>query len=89
MYAVLPFFFDLIISGITFTLVTLEVVGLNETSVMKIKGIDNLFFLQTIKMADEGFDPCECVWSHDMAMRRLLSLVSSGADFTADLFYWP
>lgn len=27
-------------------------------------------------MADEGFDPCECIWSHEMAMRRLLSLVS-------------
>lgn len=27
-------------------------------------------------MGDEGFDPCECIWSHEMAMRRLLSLVS-------------
>ncbi|XP_069695065.1 small integral membrane protein 14 [Periplaneta americana] len=26
-------------------------------------------------MSDEGFDPCECIWSHEMAMRRLLSLL--------------
>lgn len=26
-------------------------------------------------MSDEGFDPCECIWSHEMAMRRLLSWV--------------
>nr|CAD7445577.1 unnamed protein product [Timema bartmani] len=25
-------------------------------------------------MSDDGFDPCECTWSHEMAMRRLLSL---------------
>ncbi len=28
-------------------------------------------------MAD--FDPCECVFNHETAMRRLLSLVSTGA----------
>ncbi len=22
------------------------------------------------------FDPCECVWNHELAMRRLISLVS-------------
>lgn len=22
-----------------------------------------------------GFDPCECVWNHEMAMRRLLNVV--------------
>lgn len=27
-------------------------------------------------MDDEGFDPCECMWNHDMAMQRLLSIVS-------------
>lgn len=28
-------------------------------------------------MSDEGggFDPCECVWNHEMAMRRLLNVV--------------
>lgn len=28
-------------------------------------------------MGDEGggFDPCECVWNHEMAMRRLLNVV--------------
>ncbi|GLG98419.1 Protein of unknown function [Gryllus bimaculatus] len=25
-------------------------------------------------MSDEGMDPCECFWSHELAMRRLLSL---------------
>lgn len=24
-------------------------------------------------MADDGMDPCECVWSHEMAMRRMLA----------------
>jgi Protein of unknown function (DUF2615) len=27
-------------------------------------------------MSDGGnFDPCECVWSHEMAMQRLMNLV--------------
>lgn len=26
-------------------------------------------------MADDGMDPCECIWSHELSMRRLLSLV--------------
>lgn len=28
-------------------------------------------------MADGGFDPCECIFNHEMAMRRLLSLLRS------------
>ena len=30
----------------------------------------------TSKMAEGGFDPCECIWSHEAAMRRLMGLVS-------------
>lgn len=28
-------------------------------------------------MSEEGgsFDPCECVWGHELAMRRLLNVV--------------
>ena len=26
-------------------------------------------------MADGGWDPCECIFNHEMAMRRLLSLL--------------
>lgn len=26
-------------------------------------------------MADGGFDPCECVWNHQMAMQRLLNML--------------
>jgi hypothetical protein len=26
---------------------------------------------------DEGFDLCACMWNHDLAMQRLLSIVSS------------
>ncbi|XP_023330188.1 small integral membrane protein 14 [Eurytemora carolleeae] len=26
-------------------------------------------------MGDGGFDPCECIFNHEMAMRRLLSLL--------------
>ena len=25
---------------------------------------------------DGGFDPCACMWNHDLAMQRLLSIVS-------------
>ena len=28
-------------------------------------------------MADGSFDPCECIFNHEMAMRRLLSLLRS------------
>ncbi|CAL4085956.1 unnamed protein product, partial [Meganyctiphanes norvegica] len=37
-----------------------------------------------IKMADGGFDPCECVWSHEFAMRRLLSLLRQGQSYCTD-----
>uniref|UniRef100_A0A672KCL6 Small integral membrane protein 14 n=1 Tax=Sinocyclocheilus grahami TaxID=75366 RepID=A0A672KCL6_SINGR len=32
-------------------------------------------------MAEGGFDPCECICSHEHAMRRLISLVSSSSPF--------
>lgn len=32
-------------------------------------------------MADEEFDACECFWSHELAMRRLLSMVRTGTHF--------
>lgn len=37
----------------------------------------NVLPFQQVKMGDDGggFDPCECVWGHEMAMRRLLSVV--------------
>lgn len=35
-------------------------------------------FQGPIKMAEGGFDPCECVCSHEYAMRRLLNLVRYG-----------
>lgn len=35
-------------------------------------------------MADGGFDPCECVWSHEFAMRRLLSLLRQGQSYCTD-----
>ena len=39
-------------------------------------GVDRKILLKSIDMAEEGFDPCECVWSHEFAMRRLVALVS-------------
>ncbi|KAF5273991.1 hypothetical protein FQA39_LY01106 [Lamprigera yunnana] len=33
---------------------------------------------------DSGFDPYECVWSHDMAMRRLLSLLRQSQSYCTD-----
>ncbi|KAG7169614.1 small integral membrane protein 14-like [Homarus americanus] len=35
-------------------------------------------------MADGGFDPCECIWSHEMAMRRLLSLLRQSQSYCTD-----
>jgi len=34
-------------------------------------------------MAD-GFDPCECIFNHEMAMRRLLSLLRSSQSYCTD-----
>ena len=36
-------------------------------------------------MADGGdFDPCECIFSHEMAMRRLLSLLRQSQSYCTD-----
>ena len=35
-------------------------------------------------MADGGFDPCECIFNHEMAMRRLLSLLRSSQAHCTD-----
>ncbi|XP_046391448.1 small integral membrane protein 14 isoform X2 [Ischnura elegans] len=37
-----------------------------------------------ITMADDGFDPCECTWSHEMAMRRLLSILRQTQAYCTD-----
>lgn len=35
-------------------------------------------------MADGGWDPCECIFNHEMAMRRLLSLLRSSQSACTD-----
>ncbi|XP_033208771.1 small integral membrane protein 14 [Belonocnema kinseyi] len=35
-------------------------------------------------MDDEGFDPCECMWNHDMAMQRLLSILRQTQAYCTD-----
>jgi len=35
-------------------------------------------------MCDEEFDACECVWSHEFAMRRLLSMLRQGQSYCTD-----
>lgn len=35
-------------------------------------------------MSDEGMDPCECIWSHEMAMRRLVSLLRQSQSYCTD-----
>jgi len=35
-------------------------------------------------MAEGGFDPCECVFSHESAMRRLLSLLRNSQSYCTD-----
>ncbi|CAG0923009.1 unnamed protein product [Notodromas monacha] len=33
-----------------------------------------------VKMADGGFDPCECVWSHMLSMRRLMNILRNSQE---------
>ncbi|KAH8041241.1 hypothetical protein HPB51_014389 [Rhipicephalus microplus] len=33
---------------------------------------------------DDGFDPCECIFSHDAAMQRLISLLRSSQSACTD-----
>jgi len=35
-------------------------------------------------MADGGWDPCECIFNHEMAMRRLLSLLRNSQSTCTD-----
>ncbi|KAJ8964567.1 hypothetical protein NQ314_004871 [Rhamnusium bicolor] len=37
-------------------------------------------------MSDEGggFDPCECIWGHEMAMRRLLNVLRNSQALCTD-----
>ena len=35
-------------------------------------------------MSDGGFDPCECIFNHEMAMRRLLSLLRQSQSYCTD-----
>ncbi|KAJ6641426.1 Small integral membrane protein 14, partial [Pseudolycoriella hygida] len=35
-------------------------------------------------MADDNFDACECIWSHELAMRRLLSMLRQGQSHCTD-----
>ncbi|TRY72118.1 hypothetical protein TCAL_00278 [Tigriopus californicus] len=35
-------------------------------------------------MDEGGFDPCECIFNHEMAMRRLLSLLRQSQSYCTD-----
>ncbi|XP_015594315.1 small integral membrane protein 14 isoform X1 [Cephus cinctus] len=35
-------------------------------------------------MSDKGFDPCECIWSHELAMQRLLSILRQTQAYCTD-----
>ncbi|KAK7066783.1 Small integral membrane protein 14 [Halocaridina rubra] len=35
-------------------------------------------------MGDEGFDPCECIYTHEFAVRRLLSLLRQSQSYCTD-----
>jgi hypothetical protein len=35
-------------------------------------------------MADGGFDPCECIWNHENAMRRLMNLLRDSQSYCTD-----
>uniref|UniRef100_A0A1W7R9K0 Small integral membrane protein 14 n=1 Tax=Hadrurus spadix TaxID=141984 RepID=A0A1W7R9K0_9SCOR len=35
-------------------------------------------------MAEGGFDPCECIWSHEQAMQRLISLLRNSQTYCTE-----
>jgi hypothetical protein len=35
-------------------------------------------------MADGNFDPCECVWNHEMAMQRLMNLLRNSQSYCTE-----
>ena len=39
---------------------------------------------KAFEMGDNGFDPCECIFNHEMAMRRLLSLLRQSQSYCTD-----
>ena len=43
-------------------------------------------YTKKFKMADGagGFDPCECIFNHEMAMRRLLSLLRQSQSYCTE-----
>lgn len=42
------------------------------------------FRCDIIAMGDAGFDPCECIFTHESAMRRLISLLRSSQSYCSD-----
>merc|ERR1712226_716754 len=44
----------------------------------------NLLNRVCLKMAEGGYDPCECVYSYEGAMRRLVSLLRESQNFCTD-----
>jgi len=37
-----------------------------------------------MEISCSGFDPCECIFNHEMAMRRLLSLLRQSQSYCTD-----
>ncbi|XP_076627726.1 small integral membrane protein 14 [Colletes latitarsis] len=35
-------------------------------------------------MADEGFDPRECIWDHELATQRLLAILRQSQDYCSN-----
>ncbi|KAL1490957.1 hypothetical protein ABEB36_011626 [Hypothenemus hampei] len=35
-------------------------------------------------VSGSGFDPCECIWDHEMAMRRLLNILRNSQNLCTD-----
>jgi len=50
----------------------------------------NLFSFSPVKMddggagGDGGFDGCECIWSHELATRRLINMIRQTQDYCTD-----
>jgi len=40
--------------------------------------------LMMMEISCSGFDPCECIFNHEMAMRRLLSLLRQSQSYCTD-----
>ncbi|XP_012231445.2 small integral membrane protein 14 [Linepithema humile] len=58
----------------------------SRNSLFRPSGVSSLrgrFCEKPIKMSDEGFDPCECMWNH-LSVQHLLSILRQSQDYCTE-----